>query len=325
MYPIQRTRRNRVSSSSRSLFRETVLTVDDFIQPLFIVDGNCIKEPISALEGQFRFSLDSLITEIEEITQLGIKAIALFPKIDPRLKDPFAKESSNPQGLLPRAIRLVKDKFPELLVISDVAMDPYSSDGHDGVCQDGEILNDPTLEILAQMALTQAAAGIDIVAPSDMMDGRVSFIRRALDEGGYTKVGIMSYAAKYASAFYGPFRDALDSAPRFGDKKSYQMDPANAREAVREVLIDELAGADSVMVKPALAYLDVIKSVRQVTNLPVIAYNVSGEYAMVKSAARDGLIDEERVVQEILVSIKRAGADAIISYHSKQVAGYLKS
>ena len=272
--------------------------------------------PVDSMPGCFRMSPDKVLKKAKEAFSLGIPAVALFPALEESLKDPTATESWNSDGLLQRTVRKLKDKLPELLVITDVAMDPYSSDGHDGLVEDGRILNDPTLEILARMAVSQAEAGADIVAPSDMMDGRVGFIRKALDQAGCSEVSILAYTAKYASAFYGPFRDALDSAPKAGDKKTYQMDPANCREAVREVILDDEEGADIVMVKPALPYLDVIAALRANTLLPVAAYNVSGEYAMVKAAAKMGWLDEDAVVDEILTSIKRAGADMILSYFS---------
>ena len=318
---VSRPRRNRKSEGMRRLVRETSVTPSDLILPLFVVEGDNLKIPISSMPDCFRLSPDKLLETAREAFSLGIPAVALFPALDEKLKDKTASESWNREGLLQRAVRKLKDALPELLVITDAAMDPYSSDGHDGYVSDGKILNDPTLEILATMALSQAEAGADIVAPSDMMDGRIGFIRSALDQSGYTDVSILAYTAKYASAFYGPFRDALDSSPKEGDKKTYQMDPANAREAVREVLMDEDEGADIVMVKPALAYLDVISAVRGATTLPVAAYNVSGEYAMVKAAAKNGWLDENATVDEILLSIKRAGADMILSYFALDYAG----
>ena len=280
------------------------------------------------MPGQFRLSVDELVKEAAEISGLGIPGVALFPAIRDDLKDPTGTESLNPEGLFPRAIRAVKDAAPDLLVISDVALDPYSSDGHDGIVRDGKIVNDETLEVLAQMAVVQANAGADIIAPSDMMDGRVAAIRDALDGAGYEDVSILSYTAKYASAFYGPFRDALDSAPRAragipADKKTYQMDPANAREALRELMLDLEEGADMVMVKPALPYLDVIYRVREASDVPVAAYHVSGEYAMLTAAAGNGWLHRRDAVLEALTSIRRAGADIILTYFAKEAAGWL--
>ena len=272
----------------------------------------------------FRFALDSLIEEVKELWALGIKSVALFPALDDALKDKVATESTNGNGLFQRAIKAVKEVTPGMLVVCDVAMDPYSSDGHDGYVDGEEIINDKTLPILAAMAVSQAEAGADIIAPSDMMDGRVAVIRQALDDAGFTEVGIMSYSAKYASAYYGPFRDALDSAPKAGDKKTYQMDPANVREAVREVNMDIDEGADIVMVKPGLPYLDVIRAISEISEVPVAAYNVSGEYAMLNAAAQNGWLDYERVVNESLLSFKRAGADIILTYHAKEFAQWMK-
>ncbi len=317
---VQRPRRNRRSDSIRRLVRETSLTPSDLILPLFVVEGTEQKIPIQSMPGFFRLSPDLLLEQARSAHTLGIPAVALFPVLPEAVKDRFASESTNSDGLLQRAVRELKNQLPELTVITDVAMDPYSSDGHDGVFEDGQILNDPTLEILAAMAVSQAEAGADIVAPSDMMDGRVRFIRDGLDQSGFEGVGILAYSVKYASAFYGPFRDALDSAPKSGDKKTYQMDPANAREAVREVLLDVEEGADIVMVKPALPYLDVIAAVRSAVRVPVAAYSVSGEYAMAKAAAQLGWLDEDAVVKEMLIAIKRAGADMILTYFAADIA-----
>jgi porphobilinogen synthase len=300
--------------------RETRPAPSDLILPLFLIEGTNQKVPIDSMPGFFRLSTDRLVKTAREAQKLGIPAIALFPALKEKLKDRFASESTNPDGLLQRCIREIKSRVPGITVITDVAMDPYSSDGHDGLVEDGEIMNDPTLKILGEMALSQAEAGADIVAPSDMMDGRVGYIRDVLDSGGFENIGILAYSAKYASAFYGPFRDALDSAPKSGDKKTYQMDPANVREAVREVLLDIEEGADIVMVKPALPYLDVISAVRSVVDIPVAAYNVSGEYAMAKAAARLGWLEEESVMEEMLTSIKRAGADMILTYFALEAA-----
>ena len=317
---IQRPRRNRVSPGIRNLVRETELTPDHLILPLFVCEGKNKRIPIPSMPGCFRLSRDLLVKEVRATRKLGIPAVALFPALSDRLKDKTAMESINPDGLLQQTVKAIKQAVPDMIVITDVAMDPYSSDGHDGYVENGEIVNDVTVEILARMAVAQADAGADIVAPSDMMDGRVGAIRAALDEEGYTKVGILSYAVKYCSAFYGPFRDALDSAPRGGDKKTYQMDPANAREAIREVKLDVAEGADMVMVKPALPYLDIIRAVREAVDVPVAAYNVSGEYAMIKAAAKNGWLDEEKCMMEALISIRRAGADIILTYFAQQAA-----
>lgn len=304
--------------------QETTLSVNDFIFPLFVIEGQNQRVEVASMPGISRFSIDTLQEEIASCVDLGIKAFAPFPSIPERLKDKYATESHNPDGLYANAIREIKRNFPEVVLFTDVAMDPYSSDGHDGIVENDEILNDESLEVLGKMALAQAQAGADVVAPSDMMDGRIGHIRRVLDEHGYQKVGIMSYAAKYASAFYGPFRDALSSAPKKGDKKTYQMDPANSREALVEAELDIAEGADSLMVKPALAYLDIIKALRERSNLPIAAYNVSGEYAMVKAAAERGWIDGEKAMLESLLSIKRAGADIILTYFAKEFAQSLK-
>jgi porphobilinogen synthase len=320
----KRPRRNRYNEVIRNMVQETALELNDFIFPLFIIEGQNQKIEVSSMPGINRYSIDTLLDEVASCVDLGIKAFAPFPSIPEHLKDKYAKESQNPEGLFPRAIREIKKNFPDVVLMTDVAMDPYSSDGHDGLVIDGEIVNDETLEVLGQMALIQAQAGADIVGPSDMMDGRVGHIRRVLDENGFHKVGIMSYTAKYASAFYGPFRDALDSAPKMGDKKTYQMNPANSREALIEAALDTEEGADYLMVKPALAYLDIIKLLRDNSHLPIAAYNVSGEYAMVKAAGLKGWIDGERAMLESLLSIKRAGADIILSYFAKDFATYLR-
>lgn len=319
-----RPRRNRMNAAVRSLVRETTLQPSNFVLPLFITEGKGISDPIAAMPGQSRLSIDRLVTKAKEASKLGIPAIALFPKIDDKLKDSYAKEAMNRDGLLPRAVRALKDAVPEMLVITDVAMDPYSSDGHDGLVRDGAILNDETLPILADMAICQAEAGADWVAPSDMMDGRVGYLRRALDKAGYSDRGILAYTAKYASAFYGPFRQALDSAPRAGDKKTYQMDPANRREAVREALLDVSEGADVIMVKPALAYLDIIHELRRKTSVPIAAYQVSGEYAMIKAAGEKGWLDADLAMMEALLAIRRAGADMILSYYACDAARILQ-
>ena len=317
---MQRPRRNRSSSAVRSLVSETHVLPSDLILPLFVMEGKNKAVPIKSMPGHSRLTLDRLIELVLEAKSLGISAVALFPVIDDAKKDRYAKESANPKGLLQQTIKEIKSKVPGMVVISDVAMDPYSTDGHDGLVNGEEIVNDATLPILAEMAVAQARAGADFVAPSDMMDGRIGYIRRALDQAGFEKTGILAYSAKYASAFYGPFREALDSAPRSGDKKTYQMDPANRREAIREVLLDVQEGADIVMVKPAGAYLDVIAAVRAKTNVPVAAYQVSGEFAMIHAAAERGWIDATRAMNESLTSIKRAGADMILTYFALDFA-----
>ncbi|MEJ8801288.1 porphobilinogen synthase [Pontibacter sp. H249] len=321
---IRRPRRNRQTEAIRNMVQETSLSTHDFIYPLFIIEGQNQRIEVSSMPGINRFSIDTALEEVAACVELGVKTFAPFPSIREQLKDKYATESHNPEGLFPTLIREIKRNFPDVALVTDVAMDPYSSDGHDGIVINGEIINDETLEVLGKMALTQAQAGADIVAPSDMMDGRVGYIRKVLDENGFHKVAIMSYTAKYASAFYGPFRDALDSAPKAGDKKTYQMNYANSREALIEAELDTLEGADYLMVKPALSYLDVIKLLRENSNLPIAAYNVSGEYAMVKAAAQKGWIDGEKIMVETLTSIKRAGADIILSYFAKEYAQYLK-
>ena len=316
---LNRPRRNRKSQAIREMVQENHLHASDFIFPLFIIEGKNQQTEISSMPGIFRYSIDNLLKEVESCLKLGIKSFDLFPNLEESLKDKTASESLNETGLYLKAIREVKSNFPEACVITDVAMDPYSCDGHDGFVENGEILNDITLEILAKMAVAQAKAGADIIAPSEMMDGRVQYIREALDDEGFTNVSIMSYTAKYASAFYGPFRDALNSAPKFGDKKTYQMNPANQREALIEGALDMQEGADFLMVKPALAYLDVIKLMKDNFDLPIAAYNVSGEYAMIKAAAQRGWLNQEKAIVEILMGIKRAGANVILTYHAKEV------
>lgn len=315
-----RPRRNRKSEAIRSLIQENHVTVNDFIFPLFLIEGKNKKSEVKSMPGIFRLSPDLMLKEIEQCLKLGIKAFDIFPSLSDKYKDKTATESLNKNGLYLKTLSLIKKKFPEACIMTDVAMDPYSSDGHDGLVRNGEIVNDETLEILAKMAVAQADCGIDIIGPSDMMDGRVGYIREALDDAGHTNVSIMSYTAKYASAFYGPFRDALDSAPKFGDKKTYQMNPANSREALIEGQLDTEEGADFLMVKPALSYLDVINDLNNNFDLPIAAYNVSGEYAMVKAAATRGWIDGDRVRDEILLSIKRAGASIILTYFAKEWA-----
>jgi porphobilinogen synthase len=317
----QRPRRLRRTETLRKMVRETILTVDDLIYPMFVMEGESIKIEIASMPGCYRFSLDLLLEEITVVSQLGINAIALFPVIPEEQKDDTGTESYNPEGLVQETVKAIKKAVPEIIMITDVALDPFTTHGHDGlVDENGKILNDQTVEVLVKMALSQAEVGADFVAPSDMMDGRIGAIRQALDAEGYINVGILAYSAKYASAYYGPFRDALDSAPKFGDKKTYQMDAANAKEALKEIELDIAEGADIIMVKPALAYLDIICQVKTATNLPVAAYNVSGEYAMIKAAAQHGWIDEKKVILETLTSMKRAGADLILTYFAKEVA-----
>jgi porphobilinogen synthase len=319
-----RPRRNRKHAALRRLVRETSLSADDLVLPLFVQEGEGVASPIASLPGHARLSIDRLVAMAREAVALGIPGVALFPVIDPAQKDPRGSACAKPDGLLQRAVRALKLAHPQLLVITDVALDPYSSDGHDGVLVGERIDNDETLPILAAMAVSQAEAGADIVAPSDMMDGRVLAIREALDAAGWSDVAIGSYCTKYASAFYGPFRDALDSAPRTGDKKTYQMDPANAREALRELMLDESEGADWVMVKPALIYADIIRLVRDHTTLPVAAYHVSGEYAMLRAASERGWLDYDRCLLESLLSLKRAGADVIFTYGALDAARLLR-
>ncbi|NBP67178.1 MAG: porphobilinogen synthase [Cytophagia bacterium] len=325
MQNIQRPRRNRKSAAIRSLVEETKVTTDDLLFPLFLIDGNNQKIEVASMPGIYRYSLDLMLKEIEECLKLGIKAFDVFPAVEDSLKDKTATKSYDPNFFYLRALREIKKQFPEACIMTDVAMDPYSSDGHDGLVKDGKILNDETLEILGKMALAQAETGIDIIGPSDMMDGRVGYIREVLDNNGFTEASIMSYTAKYASAFYNPFRDALDSAPKFGDKKTYQMNPANKSEALIEAELDFVEGADFLMVKPALAYLDIIHLLKENFNLPIAAYNVSGEYAMVKAAAQRGWLDGDRVMKETLLSMKRAGADIILTYFAKEFAQQVKS
>jgi porphobilinogen synthase len=305
------------------MVKETSLSAAHLVWPAFVQEGTNVRSPIGSMPGQARLSIDLLLAEAKKAHALGVSGIALFPVVPDALKDSRGKESANPDGLLQRAVRALKKDLPEFVVITDVALDPYSSDGHDGVLVDGRIDNELTLPILAQMAVNQARAGADIVAPSDMMDGRVGVIRRALDEAGFIDTGICSYCVKYASAFYGPFREALDSAPRSGDKKTYQMNPANVREASREVHLDEAEGADYLMVKPGLPYLDVIRFVREQTRLPVAAYHVSGEYAMLKAAAEKGWLDFDSGLLESLIALRRAGADVIFSYGALEAAALL--
>jgi porphobilinogen synthase len=328
MYPLRRNRRLRTSEAIRSLVRETVITPDDFLVPLFIVEGKGVKEEIASMPNYYRYSLDLLSSEILELWNLGLKGVLLFVKVPDSLKNNKGTEALNPNGLMQRAIKTVKDACPGMLVMTDVALDPYSSYGHDGIVRAGTIVNDETSKVLAQMSVSHAKAGADFVAPSDMMDGRILSIREALEETQFTDTGIMSYSAKYASAFYGPFRDALDSAPVDQvavpkDKKTYQMDFANRTEALNETLMDIDEGADIVMVKPGLSYLDIVRDVKEVVDVPVAVYQVSGEYAMLKAAADKGWLDHDAVMMEQITSIKRAGANIIASYFAKDVVKLL--
>jgi len=325
MLQVNRPRRLRRNPAIRRLVSETILTVDDLIYPMFVMEGENTKVEIPSMPGCYRFTLDLLLVEIAEVYALGINAIALFPVVPNEKKDDKATESYNPAGLIQQTVKAIKQAVPDILVITDVALDPFTTHGHDGLMdENGIIINDPTVEVLVKMSLSHAIAGADIVAPSDMMDGRIGAIRDAFDVHGFEDIAILAYSAKYASAYYGPFRDALESAPKSGDKKTYQMDPANTREALKEVYLDIAEGADIVMVKPALAYLDIIAKVKDATDLPVAAYNVSGEYAMIKAAAQRGWIDGEKVMFETLTSMKRAGADIILTYFAKEVAQILR-
>ncbi len=326
---IQRPRRLRRSAGMRRLVRETRLSIDNLVAPLFVVEGQGIRDEVGSMPGQYRFSIDRLVEEAQELFELGVPAVDLFPAIEEKFKDKRGTESLKADGLYPRAIRAVKEAVPDLLVMTDVALDPYNIDGHDGIVRGGRIVNDESLEVLSAMAVVHAQAGADVISPSDMMDGRVAAIRDALDAHGLEDVAILSYTAKYASAYYGPFRDALDSAPREGadipkDKKTYQMDPSNAREALRELMLDLEEGADMVMVKPAVSYLDVIYRVREMSSVPVAAYHVSGEYAMLQAAALNGWLDERQAAMETLTAIKRAGADVIFTYFAKKAATWLR-
>jgi len=309
----------RQSHAIRSLVAETIITANDFIAPLFIVEGSNIKEEISSMPGYYRYSLDNTIKEVKHLWSLGLKAVLLFIKCEDHLKDNKGTEALNADGLMQRSIKAIKNAVPEMCVMTDIALDPFSTFGHDGIVENNRIVNDPTVEVLAAMSVSHAAAGADIVAPSDMMDGRIGAIRKALEENNFSNTGILSYSAKYASCFYGPFRDALDSAPGFGDKKTYQMDFANRREAIKETLLDIEEGADIVMVKPALSYLDIIREVKNKVTVPVAAYQVSGEYAMIKAAAEKGWLNEEKAIFETITSIKRAGADLIATYFAKDI------
>jgi len=317
-----RPRRNRKNAAIRDMVQETHLSFDHLIYPLFLVDGKGVQQEITSLPRNYRWSLDLMLHEIESSMKLGLNKFVLFPAVEDQLKDHVASYSYAEDNFYLRAIRTLKERFPQAVLMSDVAMDPYSSDGHDGLVQDGKILNDETLPILAKMSIAQAQAGIDIIGPSDMMDGRVGYIREALDLEGYSEVSIMAYSAKYASAFYGPFRDALNSAPKSGDKKTYQMNPANKREAILEATLDMEEGADFIMVKPALSYLDVIHLLKEHSTVPITAYNVSGECAMVYAAAEKGWINYEAIVAEILMGMRRAGADGILTYFAKDFAAF---
>ncbi len=321
MFPVHRPRRLRRTETLRAMVRETSLSPKDFIYPLFVCPGKGVRNPVNSMPGCYQESVDKVVEHAREVYSLGIPAVILFGI--PEHKDPQGSEAYSPDGIVQQAIRAIKDVVPELVIITDVCLCEYTSHGHCGIVEDGEVLNDPTLELLQKEAVSHAQAGADMVAPSDMMDGRVRAIRQALDEEGFSHIPIMSYAAKYASAFYGPFREAAESTPQFGDRRSYQMDPPNRREALKEVALDIEEGADIVMVKPALAYLDVISDVKQNFHVPVAAYNVSGEYSLVKAAAQMGWIDHDRVMMEILISIKRAGADLILTYFAKDAAKLL--
>jgi porphobilinogen synthase len=317
MYLQRRNRILRKNEAIRNLVAETILTPNDFIVPLFIDEGENVKTEIASMPGYCRNSLDITVKEVKDLWSMGLKSVLLFIKAKDELKDNTGKEAWNANGLMQRSIKAIKDAVPEMIVMTDVALDPYSSYGHDGIVKDDEIVNDETVDALVKMSLSHAQAGADFVAPSDMMDGRIGAIREGLEESGFTKTGIMAYSAKYASCFYGPFRDALDSAPGFGDKKTYQMNYANRIEAIKETWMDIEEGADIVMVKPALAYLDVIREVKDAVDVPVSAYNISGEYAMIKAAAKMGWLDENKAILETLTAIKRAGADLIATYFAR--------
>ena len=323
MILIRRNRILRTNASIRSLVAETVLRPSDFIAPLFIDEGENIVFEIPSMPNYYRYSIDNTVKEVKELWRLGIKCVLLFVKAKDETKDNTGKEAWNPNGLMQRSIKAIKDACPEMLVMTDVALDPYSSYGHDGIVKDGEIVNDETVEALVKMSLSHAYAGADFVAPSDMMDGRIGAIREAFEQNNFTRTGIMAYSAKYASCFYGPFRDALDSAPGFGDKKTYQMDYANRIEAVKEALMDVEEGADIVMVKPGLPYLDIVREVKNAVDVPVSVYNISGEYAMIKAAAKMGWINEDKAILETLTSMKRAGADLIATYFAKDAVKLL--
>jgi porphobilinogen synthase len=319
MFPLRRNRRLRTSDSIRSLVQQTLISPSDFIVPLFVVEGKGVKEEIASMPDYYRYSLDLLKQEVQLLWDMGLKSVLLFVKVPDHLKDNKGTEALNRDGLMQRAIKTVKEVAPDMYVMTDVALDPYSSYGHDGIVENQKIINDATCEVLAEMSISHAQAGANMVAPSDMMDGRILYIREALEEEGFVDTGIMSYSAKYASAFYGPFRDALDSAPGFGDKKTYQMDPANRSEAIKETLMDIEEGADIVMVKPGLCYLDIVRDIKNEVDVPVSVYQVSGEYAMLKAAAEKGWLNHDAVMMEQVTAIKRAGADLIASYFAKDV------
>jgi len=323
MILLRRNRILRTTPAIRSMVAETILTPNDFIAPLFIDEGTGIETEIASMPNYYRRSIDLTVKEVKELWALGIRSVLLFIKCKDELKDNTGKEAWNRNGLMQRSIKAIKEAVPEMYVMTDVALDPYSSYGHDGIVENGEIVNDPTVEALVKMSISHAEAGTDMVAPSDMMDGRIGAIREGLEKNNFTKTGIMAYSAKYASCFYGPFRDALDSAPGFGDKKTYQMDYANRTEAIKEALMDVEEGADIVMVKPGLPYLDIVREVKNAVDVPVSVYNISGEYAMIKAAAEKGWIDENKAILETLTSIKRAGADLIATYFAKDAAKLL--
>ena len=324
-FPFIRSRRLRTSQAMRDMVAEHNLKPADFIAPVFVMEGENEKVEIPSMPDYYRYTLDLLMDEIQELKEVGIQSVLVFAKVPDELKDNKGTEALNPDGLMQQAVRAIKKEFPEMLVMTDIAMDPYSSYGHDGIVEDGEILNDESVEVLSKMAVSHAEAGVDMVAPSDMMDGRIGAMRNALDEEGFEHTGIMAYSAKYASSYYGPFRDALDSAPGFGDKKTYQMDPANVQEAIKEAKLDEQEGADIVMVKPGLPYMDVIRAVKENVSVPVSVYNVSGEYAMLKAAAEKGWLNEEEAMMEALVGFKRAGADLIATYFAKAASKVLRN
>lgn len=322
-FPFIRGRRLRTTAAMRDMVAEHNLKPADFIAPVFVMEGENQKVEIPSMPDYYRYTLDLLMDEIQELKDVGIRSVLVFAKVPDELKDNKGTEALNPDGLMQRTVRAIKEEYPEMLVMTDIAMDPYSSYGHDGIVEDGEILNDESVEVLAKMAVSHAKAGVDMVAPSDMMDGRIGAMRKALDDEGFEHTGIMAYSAKYASSYYGPFRDALDSAPGFGDKKTYQMDPANVKEAIKEAKLDEQEGADVVMVKPGLPYMDVIRAVKENVSVPVSVYNVSGEYAMLKAAAQKGWLNEEEAMIEALLGFKRAGADLIATYFAKSASKVL--
>ncbi|HKK45751.1 MAG TPA: porphobilinogen synthase [Balneolaceae bacterium] len=322
-FPYIRGRRLRTNAAMRDMVAENHLKPADFIAPVFVMEGENEKVEIPSMPDYYRYTLDLLLKEVRELYDVGVRTVNLYAKVPEEKKDNKGTEALNPDGLMQRTIRAIKEKVPEIVVMPDVALDPYSSYGHDGIVRDGEILNDESVKVLAKMAVSHAEAGADMVAPSDMMDGRIGAIRKALDDAGFKHTGIMAYSAKYASSYYGPFRDALDSAPGFGDKKTYQMDPRNVKEGIKEAKLDEQEGADIVMVKPGLPYMDVIRAVKENVNVPVSVYNVSGEYAMIKAASANGWLNEEEAMMEALVGFKRAGADLIATYFAKAASKLL--